>query len=57
MISHTNTVPLENFNIQSNIDLLQYIAMKIANILLYKMIVFIIRFGDNKGESHNYRIN
>ena len=64
MISHTNTVPLENFTIQLNIDVLQYtssinlfIAMKIANILLYKMIIFLIRFGDDKGGPHNYRIN
>ena len=57
MISHTNTVPLDNFTIDINIDVLQYIAIKIANVLLYKMIIFIIRFGDNKGGSHNYRID
>ena len=57
MISHTNTVPLDDFTIEINIDVLRYIAIKIENILLYKMIIFNIRFRDDKGESHNYRIN
>ena len=73
MICLTNTVPLDNYIIKINIDVLkytssiilisiskinyQYIAIKMANIRLYKMIIFIIRFGDNKGESHNYPIN